>query len=43
LLIGTVTYWTGSQRLGIATILGFFVVGGALLWPLPEPEEQGAG
>ena len=42
-LLGTVTFWTGSQRLGIATILGFFVVGGVLLWPLPEPEEQAAG
>jgi UMF1 family MFS transporter len=42
-LLGTVTYWTGSQRLGIATILAFFVVGGLLLWPLPEPEAQAAG
>jgi UMF1 family MFS transporter len=42
-LLGTVTYWTGSQRLGIATILGFFVVGGLLLWPLQEPEPQAAG
>jgi UMF1 family MFS transporter len=37
-LLGTVTFWTGSQRWGIATILGFFVVGGVLLWPLKEPE-----
>jgi UMF1 family MFS transporter len=37
-LLGTVTYWTGSQRLGVATILAFFVVGGLLLWPLQEPE-----
>jgi MFS transporter, UMF1 family len=37
-LLGTVTFWTGSQRLGIATILGFFVIGGLLLWPLQEPE-----
>jgi MFS transporter, UMF1 family len=42
-LLGTVTYWTGSQRWGIATILVFFVVGGLLLWPLAEPEEQPAG
>jgi UMF1 family MFS transporter len=42
-LLGTVTYWTGSQRLGIATILACFVVGGLLLWPLPEPEAQAAG
>ena len=39
-LLGTVTYWTGSQRLGIATILLFFAVGGILLWPLREPGEQ---
>jgi MFS transporter, UMF1 family len=37
-LLGTVTYWSGSQRLGIATILAFFVIGGLLLWPLEEPE-----
>jgi MFS transporter, UMF1 family len=37
-LLGTVTYWTGSQRWGIATILVFFVVGGLLLLPLKEPE-----
>ena len=37
-LLGTVTFWTGSQRLGIATILVFFVIGGILLWPLKEPK-----
>jgi UMF1 family MFS transporter len=37
-LLGTVTYWTGSQRWGIATILAFFAVGGLLLLPLKEPE-----
>jgi UMF1 family MFS transporter len=37
-VLGTVTWWTGSQRLGIATILGFFVIGGLVLWPLREPE-----
>jgi UMF1 family MFS transporter len=40
-LLGTVTYWTGNQRWGIATILGFFVIGGLLLLPLPEPETAG--
>ncbi len=40
-LLGTVTFWTGSQRLGIATILGFFVVGGVLLLPLREPAREG--
>jgi UMF1 family MFS transporter len=37
-LLGTVTYWTGSQRWGIATILLFFLVGALLLLPLEEPE-----
>jgi UMF1 family MFS transporter len=37
-LLGTVTYWTGSQRWGVATILAFFVIGGLLLWPLQEPQ-----
>jgi UMF1 family MFS transporter len=36
--LATVTWWTGSQRLGIATILGFFVIGGILLWPLKDTE-----
>jgi UMF1 family MFS transporter len=38
--LGTVTWWTGSQRLGIATILFFFVVGMILLWPLKEPQAR---
>jgi UMF1 family MFS transporter len=42
-LLGTVTFWTGSQRLGIATILVFFVIGGLLLWPLQEPGEHAEG
>jgi UMF1 family MFS transporter len=37
-LLGTVTFWTGSQRWGIATILVFFLLGGLLLLPLKEPE-----
>jgi MFS transporter, UMF1 family len=41
-LLGTVTWWTGSQRLGIATILVFFVIGMALLWPLKEPHASDA-
>jgi MFS transporter, UMF1 family len=36
-LLGTVTYWTGSQRLGIATILAFFIIGMILLLPVKEP------
>jgi UMF1 family MFS transporter len=38
----TVTWWTGSQRLGIATILAFFVIGMVLLWPLNEAEAGNA-
>ena len=33
------TWWTGSQRLGIATILMFFVIGMILLLPLKEPHD----
>jgi MFS transporter, UMF1 family len=36
-LLGTITYWTGSQRWGMATILVFFVVGGALLALMRHP------
>ncbi len=36
-LLGTVTYWTGSQRWGMATILVFFVVGGVLLALMRHP------
>lgn len=39
-ILGTVTFWTGSQRLGMATILVFFVVGMALLVPLREPSAR---
>ncbi|MDN5865520.1 MAG: MFS transporter [Gammaproteobacteria bacterium] len=38
-VLGSVTYWSGSQRLGIATILIFFLVGMALLLPLDEAEQ----
>jgi MFS-type transporter involved in bile tolerance (Atg22 family) len=38
-VLGTVTYWTGSQRVGVATILAFFVVGMILLLPVKEPSE----
>ncbi len=36
-LVGWVTLATDSQRWGMATILIFFVVGFALLWPLKAP------
>lgn len=35
-LFGLVTALTGSQRWGLATILGFFIVGLALLIPVPN-------
>ena len=38
-LLGTVTWWTGSQRLGVATILVFFVIGMLLLLPVRDPAE----
>lgn len=37
LVLGTVTYWTASQRLGMATILAFFLVGGLLLAAMRHP------
>jgi UMF1 family MFS transporter len=36
-VLGTMTYWTDSQRLGMATILAFFVVGGILLALMRHP------
>jgi UMF1 family MFS transporter len=36
-VLGTVTWWTASQRLGMATILAFFVVGGILLALMRHP------
>jgi UMF1 family MFS transporter len=36
-VLATVTYWTASQRLGMATILAFFVVGGILLALMRHP------
>jgi UMF1 family MFS transporter len=36
-VLGTVTYLTASQRLGMATILVFFVVGGILLAVMRHP------
>ncbi len=36
-LVGWVTVWTDSQRIGMATIPVFFLVGLILLWPLKDP------
>jgi UMF1 family MFS transporter len=40
-LVATVTLWSGSQRLGMATILVFFLVGIALLLPVRAPGPAG--
>lgn len=39
-LFGAVTAATGSQRWGMATILVFFVAGGLLLLPVPDPLDE---
>ena len=39
-VVALVTAWTQSQRLGMATILVFFVVGLVTLWPLAETERS---
>jgi UMF1 family MFS transporter len=36
LLVGWVTYWTGSQRLGMSTILAFFAAGFVLMLTVRE-------
>ncbi|MFZ5775744.1 MAG: MFS transporter [Thermodesulfobacteriota bacterium] len=38
LLLGAVTGFTGSQRVGVATLLLFFIVGGLLLWGVDETQ-----
>jgi UMF1 family MFS transporter len=40
-LFGTVTAITGDQRIGLATILAFFVVGAVLLLPVRDPRAGG--
>ena len=37
-LLGVLTQWTGSQRVGVAAVLGFFVVGLALMLTVDEEE-----
>ncbi len=36
-ILGSVTVAANSQRVGMATVLVFFVVGFAIIWPLKEP------
>jgi UMF1 family MFS transporter len=38
-LVGWVTVWAGSQRIGMATIMVFFAVGWLLLIPVREPKD----
>ena len=42
LLFGAATAWTGSQRVGMATIVLFFLAGGALLLTVREPARRPA-
>jgi len=39
-LVGWVTLWSDSQRVGMATILAFFVTGFVLLLPVREPSDD---
>ena len=39
-LVGWATVWADSQRVGMATILLFFLAGFLLLWPLADPQKR---
>jgi UMF1 family MFS transporter len=39
-LVATVTVWSGSNRLGMAMIVPFFLIGGYILWRTPYPAGQ---
>jgi UMF1 family MFS transporter len=41
LLVGWLTYLSGSQRLGMATVIAFFLVGLLLLLTVPDPQREG--
>jgi UMF1 family MFS transporter len=41
-VLGWVTVLANSQRVGMATVLAFFLVGFVILWPLKEPETHPA-
>jgi len=43
LVFGGVSWATGDQRTAILSVLFFFLIGGALLWSTPEPENTGKG
>jgi len=40
LLMGTVTVWTDSHRIGLLVLLVFFIAGAAVLMKVPLPDEQ---
>ena len=42
-ILGWVTVMADSQRVGMATVLVFFLVGFVILWPLAEPGADRAG
>ncbi|MGE0822077.1 MAG: MFS transporter [Candidatus Binatia bacterium] len=42
LLVGWVTYWAGSQRIGMSVIIVFFCLGFVLLWRVPAAEKAPA-
>lgn len=39
-LVGWATVWADSQRVGMATILLFFLAGFALMWRIPDPQRR---
>jgi MFS transporter, UMF1 family len=41
LLVGWVTYWVGSQRVGLGTVIGFFIVGFVLMLRVPAGGQSG--
>ena len=40
LMVGLLNDWSGSMRLGMASLLVFFLAGLALMWPLPNVTHQ---
>ena len=42
-LLSSLTYWTGSQRVGVASLIPFFVIGGLILLWVDESEGRRFG
>ncbi len=42
LVVGLVGAWAGSARVGMASLVLFFLLGGLILWRLPEPGDAPA-